>query len=428
MWQHMPHAGRIWAGPALATETPIGYPRPMATIRYRDDRGHWEVRWTELRVTRLPDGTEERRWADRRRGAPSKRVAEQLARDVEAQLAVAGAWAPAAVVATRSIADLIEGYVTAMVSSGEPATTSSTRASLLATFESAHGSLPVSELGLGLLRDYAAVLPREGRQAATRHRKLLEIERAWAWAWRVRSEWPGLREPEQITGPLGEVRAPPPVVASAAATWEELDRMISRLALPWHRRVALLLRYTGLRASQALTLTWADVDLGRRLLRVRTHVRGAKRGRGRVLPMHPALVEEVSSWEPGAGLVFPRRYKKDGVARVEPYRGDVLVEPFRAAWSAAGVPADRWDVVDPDERGHGSPTHAIRRVLRTELLRDGHEEAVVLYLVGQSQGVTAAAYVPEDCPEQSPWWPRILRAANAVPRHNTCHLRVVVGE
>lgn len=418
--------GRIWAGCALAPETRQRYPPSVATIRYREDRQHWEVRWTEPRVRLDASGAEVRTWVDRRRAAPTRRAAEQLEREVEAQLAVSGHWAPTAVAVTRTLTELCEAYLAAMVRSGEPPTTSRTRASLLAAFEGAHGRQPVASLGLGLLRDYAASLPAAGRQAATRHRKLLEVERAWVWAWRVRSEWPGLGAPEQITGPLGEVRAPPPVVAHAAATWAELDAMIGHLELPWHRLVALVLRYTGLRASQALGLSWADVDLDQRLLRVRAHVRGAKRGRARVLPLHPALVEELAAWSSTrTGLVFPRRYHRAGAALAGAYRGSVLIEPFRAAWEAARVPRDRWDIVDPEERGHGSPTHGIRRAVRTELLRAGHEEAVVLYLIGQSQGVTAAAYVPEGAPTQSPWWPRILAAVRGIPAHDGRRLRLV---
>lgn len=95
------------------------------------------------------------------------------------------------------------------------------------------------------------------------------------------------------------------------------------------------------------------------------------------------------------------------------------MQPFRRAWKKAGVPGERWDI-PPDsgegERGKGSPTHAIRRCIRSGLLREGVEEAIVLYLVGQSQGITAAAYVPENSPEQSPYWPRLVEAVRRIPQ------------
>jgi len=78
----------------------------------------------------------------------------------------------------------------------------------------------------------------------------------------------------------------------------ELERL---LAVPdrrevWERRFAgrrerdrlllALFAYAGLRRSELLGLDWDDVDLARRLLRVR-HAKG---GRQRVVPIHPALV------------------------------------------------------------------------------------------------------------------------------------------
>ena len=52
------------------------------------------------------------------------------------------------------------------------------------------------------------------------------------------------------------------------------------------RLLLALLAYAGLRRSELLGLDWDDVDLSRRLLRVRK----AKGGRQRTIPIHPALV------------------------------------------------------------------------------------------------------------------------------------------
>jgi integrase len=208
------------------------------------------------------------------------------------------------------------------------------------------------------------------------------------------------------------------VVAVAAPTWADVDAMIGELKFEWHRRAATMMRFTGLRASQTCGLLWRDVDLEGGVLRVRTRVRGAKSSRARVIPLHSWLVAQMAGWGLREGLVFPRRYKgKDGKPRLDPYRGDALVAPYRRAWRAAGVPVERWDKPEGSsgERGKGSPTHAIRRCIRTELVRAGVEEALVLYLVGQSQGITAAAYVPESSPEQSPYWPRLLEAVEMIP-------------
>ena len=52
------------------------------------------------------------------------------------------------------------------------------------------------------------------------------------------------------------------------------------------RLLLALFAYSGLRRSELLGLDWDDVDLERRLLRIRR----AKGGRQRVIPLHPALV------------------------------------------------------------------------------------------------------------------------------------------
>jgi hypothetical protein len=87
----------------------------------------------------------------------------------------------------------------------------------------------------------------------------------------------------------------------------------------------------------------------------------------------------------------------------------------------AKVPVERWDLPGDGEgeRAKGSPTHTFRRAVRTELLRADVQEAVVLYLIGQAQGITAAAYVPETSPEESPFWPRIVDAVTEIPSHNS---------
>src|SRR6266540_6321626 len=52
-----------------------------------------------------------------------------------------------------------------------------------------------------------------------------------------------------------------------------------------HRLLLALMAYAGLRRSELLGLDWDDVDLSRRLLRIRK----AKGGRERTIPIHPAL-------------------------------------------------------------------------------------------------------------------------------------------
>jgi site-specific recombinase XerD len=80
-------------------------------------------------------------------------------------------------------------------------------------------------------------------------------------------------------------------------TMSELERLLVQparaevwerhfLGKPERDRLLLaLMAYAGLRRSELLGLEWDDVDLSRRLLRVRK----AKGGRQRTIPVHPAL-------------------------------------------------------------------------------------------------------------------------------------------
>jgi integrase/recombinase XerD len=60
------------------------------------------------------------------------------------------------------------------------------------------------------------------------------------------------------------------------------------------RLLLALIAYGGLRRSELLGLDWDDVDLSRRLLRIRK----AKGGRQRTIPIHPALAPLFAEYTP----------------------------------------------------------------------------------------------------------------------------------
>lgn len=400
----------------------------MATYRKRG--GSYQVLWKELVVLRREEGQEVRKWKQRSRSVPTLAVAKQIVAQVEAAAAYGDRWEDRREQVVVTIRMVALAFVKAVVDTGAPRATQVFRSSMIGAFLDYLGAVEaddpgaeraVSQLTLTLLEDYANSLPGDGRKATTRYRKVMEAERMWAWAFERPERFPGVPKPRRYTGGLDsadKLSPPPPVVAVGSPTWADVDAMIGQLKIEWHRRAATLMRFTGLRSSQACGLRWHDVDLERGILRVRTRVAGAKSSRGRVVPLNSWLVEQMTGWGDREGLLFPRRYKgKDGKQRSDPYRGDALVAPFTRAWKLAGVAEERWGVPDPSlgERGKGSPTHALRRCIRTALIRSGVQEAVVLYLVGQTQGFTAAAYVPESSPEESPYWPRLVDAVNLIP-------------
>jgi len=132
-------------------------------------------------------------------------------------------------------------------------------------------------------------------------------------------------------------------------------------------RDALLLAlfaYAGLRRSELLGLDWEDIDLDRRLLRVR-HAKG---GRARVVPIHPGLVPlflaHATASSTSAGALFcgvqGRRLSQT-----------IMTQTFLRYARAAGVAAHKR--VTP---------HTLRHVFASELLRAGANLRQIQELLG----------------------------------------------
>jgi site-specific recombinase XerD len=131
------------------------------------------------------------------------------------------------------------------------------------------------------------------------------------------------------------------------------------------RLLLALFAYAGLRRSELLALDWNDVDLERRLLRVRK----AKGGRQRILPIHPALEPlfldylQIRAHDPEPALfvgVHGRRLSQT-----------IMVQTFLRYARAAGV----------TERKRVTP-HTLRHVFASELLRAGANLRQIQELLG----------------------------------------------
>jgi integrase/recombinase XerC len=146
---------------------------------------------------------------------------------------------------------------------------------------------------------------------------------------------------------------------------EEVWTRVHAGKLERDRLLLALFAYGGLRRSELLGLDWDDVDLERRLIRVRK----AKGGRQRVVPIHPGLVPLFLAYmavrTPGddAALfvgVLGRRLSPT-----------ILSTTFRRYALAAGV----------SERKRISP-HTLRHVFATELLSAGANLRQIQELLG----------------------------------------------
>jgi site-specific recombinase XerD len=131
------------------------------------------------------------------------------------------------------------------------------------------------------------------------------------------------------------------------------------------RLLLALFAYGGLRRSELLGLDWDDVDLERRLIRVRV----AKGGRQRVLPIHPGLVPLLLEYR-------ATRTPADHPALFVGVLGNrlsptILSTTFRRYTDAAGVA----------KRKRVTP-HTLRHVFATELLSAGANLRQIQELLG----------------------------------------------
>lgn len=131
------------------------------------------------------------------------------------------------------------------------------------------------------------------------------------------------------------------------------------------RLLLALFAYGGLRRSELLGLDLDDVDLERRLIRVRR----AKGGRQRVVPIHPGLMALFSAYL----AVRPRSGDPALFVGVQGSRlsATTLATTFRRYARAAGV----------TERKRVTP-HTLRHVFATELLSAGANLRQIQELLG----------------------------------------------
>jgi len=131
------------------------------------------------------------------------------------------------------------------------------------------------------------------------------------------------------------------------------------------RLLLALFTYAGLRRSVLLGLDWDDVDLGRRLLRVRV----AKGGRQRVVPIHPALIPLFDDYLK-TRLPLTERALFTGV-QGRRLSQTIMAQAFRRYATAAGV----------SERKRVTP-HTLRHVFASELLSAGANLRQIQELLG----------------------------------------------
>ncbi|MBK8593647.1 MAG: tyrosine-type recombinase/integrase [Sandaracinaceae bacterium] len=121
---------------------------------------------------------------------------------------------------------------------------------------------------------------------------------------------------------------------------------------PRDRALVMLLYGSGLRISEALSLTITDVDSGRGVLTIR-HTKGR---RDRIVPLPAVTLEALREW------MRLRRHRSEGLFPGRKGRASLTREAVHALLRLAAVRAGLTKRVYPHLLRHGFATHLLSRL------------------------------------------------------------------
>jgi len=175
------------------------------------------------------------------------------------------------------------------------------RLSTLADYRSAYhrhigprlGFTPLADIDGGTIADLVVALTHDGVRAKRLSNVLVPLRACLSWHHRI-----GVF-PRNPTGWFDA--AAPAADERRILSIDEVERLIMATPRPY-RALTATLAWTGLRLGELRALTWADVDLPRRLISVdKTRYRHAtqratKNGETRRVPIPPHLADELTEW------------------------------------------------------------------------------------------------------------------------------------
>ena len=202
---------------------------------------------------------------------------------------------------------------------------------------------------------------------ATANSYVVMVDQAWRWLWDSDEYRDDCPQPRRIELPRAGTD-----LAPYAPTWSDVDAAVVN-ANGWYRHLMTLLRFTGLRVSQAMRLLWTDIDLEKALLTIRPELgKTRSESRGRVIPVSEHLIEELAGWGVREGWIIKTRGKVRDPSR----------QTMRDIWTRAGISRDKWM----------QPSHCFRRCVQTHFQRVGVPYVVAEYILGHDVGIGAMVY------------------------------------
>jgi len=243
------------------------------------------------------------------------------------------------------------------------------------------GDIPVADIDRNRLNEYRQHLEQEGlaRRSIIKYEGCLNQLLDWV----AEDETYGLhyRRPRRPRALAEPSPAPSPV------EWLHLDSFI-RTALrsprcPWAWKLAILLRYTGLRCGEATRLRWEHVQ--DKWIHVPADL--VKTNRGRRVPIASALFKFLNEWRDLSGWLI------HDIPPGARHKQTTIAQAFNRIWERAHleehVPRQAFGHLEG--RGNGAPTHTFRHCFSNQLKRNGARWDAVEAILGHhsSRGVSS---------------------------------------
>lgn len=165
-----------------------------------------------------------------------------------------------------------------------------------------------------------------------------------------------------------------PMVLPAVLSHQEVERLLACVTNLKHQTILTTLYAAGLRLSEGLNLTAADIDSDRMLL----HVRRGKGHKDRMVPISPRLLEVLREYwkaERPPGCLFP------GKMADRPINDRCIQRTFKMAGLAAGI-----------KKPSISP-HTLRHSYATGLLEAGVDLLTIGRLLGHASFTRTMIYL-----------------------------------
>jgi integrase len=359
-------------------------------------KGRVRLRWRQ--DERQADGTVKR--VQREVFAYDKMEAKQLEIDIERQVRERGWWAPPSEETKVKPLDaeleyIAKRWLTWKKARGAKVNTLTALAGAVTRWLRAvrelrglapDASLKAAALTTKQATDVIVHWQTAGYAEGTIYQSAAAILDLWTWA----ADEPDFRE--LVPPPPRHRKSVMPATAKYVApqlvpTWAETDAALRQIRLPMPRRLATIMRYTGLRLEQAVFIHREDFDLNEGTLLVRKGKSQREKALNRTVPVAPGLIRDLRDWllaQP-PGPLFSQL--KDASIPMKSYRN--MTRYVTEAWEAATEGGEvRGEVWAPSNRVKARPDHAFRAAFQHHLMDEGVSDNVIDYLVGHAPAST----------------------------------------